>query len=419
MVGRGHPECEPEMCCRGLKGDRVKLATAYPPITRGQIIVWGLMANSPFGGMIWQAYHYLVPLRKLGFDVWYVEDTDEYSYDPVTFMPTWEPQANVRLLAKFMDNIGLSERWIVRKPNCTECYGHASYDDLLRLYGQAEAAINLCGAQEPRDAHESVRCRVYVETDPVRNQVAVANGDAKCIEILRHFDHLFTYGENLGDEDCLVPIEEFEWKKTRPPVYLDWWSTDAPPPPGAAMSSIANWKHHGKDVVWQGEAWRWSKHHEFLKFMDLPRYAPLPMELAVGSIDDEDRSQLNIHGWRTRPSDELQCPDAYRGFIQSSLGEFTVAKEQYIKPRSGWFSDRSVCYLAAGRPVVTQDTGFGKRIPTGRGLFAYSNLEQAVAALEVIVDDYSGNMQAAREIAREYFNADSIVADMLRQIDLL
>ena len=397
----------------------MQLKRDYPPPSRGRMVVWGLMANSPFGGMIWQAYHYLVPLRKLGFDVWYVEDTDEYSFDPVSYMPTWNPESNVRLLAKFMERIGLPDRWFVRKPNQEECFGAKDYSDLIKLYREADAAINLCGAQEPRESHEVIRCRIYLETDPVKNQVAVASGDQSCTEMLAQFDHLFTYGENLGGDDCRVPIERFQWKTTRPPVCTEWWATNRPPAAGSALTSVANWKHQGKDVVWRGETWRWSKHNEFLKFIGLPRHVKLPMELSVGAISQEDSQRLLNNGWRIRPSDRLADPKAYRQYIRESMGELTVAKEQYVKPRSGWFSDRSVCYLAAGRPVIMQDTGFGNSLPTGKGLFSFSTQDEALAAVEEVARDYATHSAGAFEIAKEYFEAERVVGDICRKVGLL
>lgn len=402
-----------------LVSREVDLSIQYPPANRGKIVVWGLMANSPFGGMIWQVYQYIVPLRKLGFDVWYVEESDEFIYDPVTYHPTNDYETNVRFLNGYMKSVGMEDRWIFRPPQRDYCVGARDVAGLNQLYRDADVAINLCGAQEPRANHETIRCRVYVETDPVQNQVDVASGDRDRIEELACYDHLFTYGENLGDDDCLVPIERFKWNKTRPPVCIEWWATGKPPGPDAALTSIANWKHKGKDVVWQGQAWRWSKHHEFLKFIDLPLHARLPMELSVGAIGPEDCQKLKDNGWRTRPSGMLEHPDAYRRYIQQSLGEFTVAKEQYVKPRSGWFSDRSVCYLASGRPVVTQDTAFGKRIPSGRGLFAYRDHGEALAAIDTIASDYEKQSAAALEIAREYFEAQKVVGGMLGTIGLL
>jgi hypothetical protein len=286
------------------------------------------------------------------------------------------------------------------------------------LYATCDAAFNLCGAQEIRDRHREVRRLAYLETDPVMNQVAVASGHEKLIKQLDAYDYLFTYGENLGAADCLAPIVRYDWKKTRPPVCVDWWRTSAPPPPNSRLTSVANWKHSGKDIEWQGRTWRWSKHHNFLEFIATPRGAPLELELAVGAISQADRETLEANGWFTSATGELDHPESYLRFIQRSRGEFTVAKDQYVAPRSGWFSDRSVCYLAAGRPVVTQSTGFEKFIPTGEGLFAFATTHEAHEAMQVIADDYPRQSARASEIAREYFGADKVLTNMLAEMGL-
>ena len=391
----------------------------YPPATRGKVVVWGLLASSAFGGMVWQVYHYLVALRRLGFDVWYVEDSDRLLYDTKTYHPTEDFTANVELLGGFMQQIGFSRRWVFGRPASNgACLGALDRAALQVLYQDAEVAINLCGAQELQNVSADLKCLVYLETDPVQLQVGVASGDQSTIEMLDAYHHLFTYGENIGFPDCLVPVQRYNWQPTRPPVCLDLW-TATPPGKGASLTSVANWKHKGKDVVWKGEAWRWSKHHEFRKFIQLPRKARLPMELAVGAISEAEKRQLEAYGWRTRPSGSLDDPRAYRHYIQGSLGEFTVAKEQYVRPRSGWFSDRSVCYLAAGRPVITQDTTFSKFVPTGQGLFAYTSEDEALTAIEAIAKDYEQHSAMAAEIAREYFDAQRVVGDMLRRVGLL
>jgi hypothetical protein len=392
----------------------------YPPATRGTVIVWGMLASSPFGGMVWQIYHYLVPLRRMGFDVWYVEDSNRYLYDLVTYNPIDNHLANTRRLAIFLDQVGLGDRWIFgRSPANEVCVGARDRKGLNALYREAIAAFNICGAQEFHDEYTYVDCLIYVETDPVQKQVDVARGERKYIDELAAYDFLFTYGENLGNDDCLVPIEHFRWRATRPPVCIDLWQSLPPSVGDAAMTSVANWKHKGKDVIWKGETWRWSKHIEFMKFIDVPRDAALPMELAVGAISDDDRALLKQSGWRSRASSTLADPHDYRRFIQGSLGEFTVAKEQYVKPRSGWFSDRSVCYLAAGRPVVTQDTAFRKFVPAGEGLFSYTTREEALEALQAIADDYAFHADKALEVAREYFDADKVVRNMLETAGLL
>jgi hypothetical protein len=378
------------------------------------------MAAAPFGGMIWQVLHHLAALRQLGFDAWYVEDSDRLVFDPRTYDVTSDYALNLQVVHNALASIGLAERWVFRPPSVYDrCEGALDHAGMLKLYRDAEAAINLCGSQEVRQEHATIRCRIYLETDPARNQVAVASGDRRRIEELGSYHHLFTYGENLNADDCRVPIEHFEWHTTRPPVIVDWWNTDGPPPADAALTSVANWKHSGNDVVWKGEAWRWSKHYEFQRFAALPRRASLPLKLAVGAISGSERDSLHAYGWETIPSATLEDPDKYRWFIQNSLGEFTVAKEQYVLPRTGWFSDRSVCYLAAGRPVIMQDTGFGKFVPTGEGLFGFETEEEALAAIEAIRSDYAGHSRAARAIASEYYDAKRVVGNLLREVGLL
>jgi hypothetical protein len=182
---------------------------------------------------------------------------------------------------------------------------------------------------------------------------------------------------------------------------------------------VANWKHTGKDIVWQGETYYWSKHLEFQHFINLPSRSALPLELAIGGVSDAERVDMHRHGWRVVPSVSLAEPSAYREYICASRGEFTVAKDQNIRLRSGWFSDRSACYLAAGRPVITQDTGFGNVIPTGAGLFAFRTEDEALAAIATVAHDYERQSHAARCIAQEYFAAECVLGDVLRRIGLL
>lgn len=396
------------------------IQSTYPPARRGKIVIWGLLASRPFGGMTWQVLHHLAGMRRLGFDVWYVEDSDTPVLHPTTYWPTSDYAANVAYLARQMQSVGLGDRWIFRPPSVYDtCFGARNLAGLAQLYKEADAVFNLCGAHELRPEHDVIRCLVYLETDPVETQVGVANQEIRTIEALAAYDHLFTYGENLGTPGCRVPIERFVWQPTRPPVCVDWWTTIDLPAAGAPLTTIANWKHTGKDVSWQGEIYHWSKHYEFLRFITLPRRSPLPLELALGGISDDELAQVRSHGWRIVPSVSLSDPDAYREYIRASCGELTVAKEQYVRLRTGWFSDRSVCYLAAGRPVITQDTGFGDILPTGEGLFAFATIDEALAAIETVSRDYARHAAAAHQIAQEFFAAEHVLGDVLRQVGLL
>jgi hypothetical protein len=370
--------------------------------------------------MTWQVLHHLAGLRRLGLDVWYVEDSDTPLLDPTTYWPTWEYAANLAYLARQMDSLGLGERWAFRPPSVYDtCVGACTLAELRQLYKDADAVFNLCGSQELRPEHAAIRCPVYLETDPAENQIGVASGHTRTIQELAAYTHLFTYGENLGAPDCGVPVERFVWQPTRPPVCVDWWTTHDAPSAAAALTTIANWKHTGKDVLWQGEVYHWSKHYEFLRFITLPSRSVLPLELALGGISDEETVQVRDAGWRIVPSVGVAEPEAYRQYVRASRGEFTVAKEQYVRLRTGWSSDRSVCYLAAGRPVITQDTGCGNILPTGRGLLVFSTLEEAAAAIESVAHNYAAHAAAAHQIACEYFAAERVLGAVCRTVGLL
>jgi hypothetical protein len=244
-------------------------------------------------------------------------------------------------------------------------------------------------------------------------QVKVAQGDPEVLSRLDRHDTLFTYGENLGAEDCLMPVERYRWQSTRPPVCVDWWAGADPPRQGSALTTVSNWEHWENEVVWQGTTYHWRKDREFKRFAALPRHSALPLELALENIEPEETETLREQGWRIVRARDLADPAVYRDYIRTSLGEFTVAKDQYVRPRTGWFSDRSVCYLAAGRPVITQETGFSRFMPTGKGLFAYDTREDITAAVEAIAGDYQGNCRAAHEIAAEYFAAEKVLDELM------
>ena len=376
--------------------------------------MWGILARYPFGGVTWQALHHLVGLRSLGFDVWYVEDSDSAFSHPETHLRTFDPADNVAYLIRQLARVGLADRWAVRVPGGEEILCAPGTPSLAVLYASADLVMNVCGAQELLPHHDRIRFLAYLQTDPVAEQVRIASGDVDRREAIDRYGALFTYGENIGHEDCLVPSTGHRWFPTRPPVCIDWWQTEAKP--RMALTTVANWRHEGNDVCWNGHLWRWSKHLEFQRILDLPGRVRLPLEVALGGARSDEEAQLLEHGWTIVKS--ISDPDEYLIYVQQSAGEFTAAKEQYVAPRSGWFSDRSACYLAAGRPVVTQDTGFGNSVPTGDGLFAFSTLDEAAAAVDSIARNYEHHSAAAREIAREYFDGEWLLNGMLEQMGL-
>jgi hypothetical protein len=285
--------------------------------------------------------------------------------------------------------------------------------DLVR---SADALLNVTGQWLHDDLLECP-LKIYIETDPLSAQIDVANGDAKTIEHLNAHDLHFTFGETIGGPDFPVPLERFEWLPTRQPVALDLWATTEPPS-RALMTTVTSWHSDNKDRVWNGETYFWTKDREFEPFLSLPQLRPARFEMAVVGQPGVANT-LRSMGWRVEEAAVISAQiDDYRAYISSSWGEFTVARDQYVRPRTGWFSDRSACYLAAGRPVITQETGFSDIIPTGHGLFAIESLEDALAAFDAIDEDPTGHQDAARAIAAEYFEATTVVGDLLERAGL-
>jgi hypothetical protein len=368
-------------------------------------------------GVAWQAIHYLLGFQRLGWDVYYVEDSGASPYDPDAGTVTGKVDYAVRYIGDVMRRFGLEGRWAYLDMLGNETHGPAR-GQLADLYRSSAAIVNLCGATAPRAEHKQGPKLLYVETDPVYEQFNVARGDELSRGFLASHDVLFTYGENIGAADCPVPLAGFTWHHTRPPVVMECW--DGAADPGArAFTTVASFANKGKDITYDGVTYEWSKHTNFMRFLDLPRRTPQPFVMAMkptaGAID----AQVRAAGWElVDPEATSRDVDGYRRFIQESRGEFTVAKDIYVRPRSGWFSDRSACYLAAGRPVVTQDSGFGKFVPTGEGLFAYTTMDEAVDALVRINADYPRHSAAARRVARDSFGAEPVLRRLLADAGL-
>jgi hypothetical protein len=380
-----------------------------------RVVVLGMMGRTPFAGVAWQVLHYLEGFRRAGCDVFYVEDTGAWPYDPVQNTVTDDPGYTVRYLGDLLRRVGMDGCWAYVAPDRT--VDGSSATTVAHALAEADVLVNLTGATVLREEHLQVPIRVYLETDPVAPQIEVALGAPFTLELLAAHTHHLTFGENLGAGDCGVPVDDgFDFRATRQPVVLDWWRPDAAEL-RPSFTTVASWKQTGKDVDWRGETYFWSKDREFLKVLELPRQVAPGMELALACEDDSVLELLREHGWCVRDALELSLsPDPYRAYIVGSRAEFTVAKDQYVRLRSGWFSDRSACYLAAGRPVVTQATGFENVLPTGEGLFAFVTVDDAGAAIDAIERDYERHSATAAELAREYFDARRVVSALLRDV---
>jgi hypothetical protein len=396
---------------------KINLKSKFPKPNRGKVIVWGLLSSLPFGGMVWQVLHHIVGFRRLGFDVWYVEDSDRNVLDPNTWMPTTDYKENIQFIADMMSSVGLEDKWVFREPCEPQiCHGGKDFDGLLDLYKECDAVFNLCIGQELLPYHEIIKCLVCLETDPGVFQISVAKGHEGLIKSLERYDYIFSYGQNLGEKDCILPAERFNWIPTVPPVITDWWQSDMLPK-NCKFTTIANWDTKDiEGVEWEGDTYYWQK--GFKRFIDLPKKSKIPIELALVGIDDENKRTIKNHRWLISSAKDLSDFYNYHDYICSSLGEFTVTKDQYVRMKSGWFSDRSVCYLAAGRPVITEETGFSKFIPTGEGLFSFSTEEEILVAIDAIYSNYQKQSQRAREIANEYFRSEGVLYEILKAIRL-
>ncbi len=374
-------------------------------------------------------------LRRLGHDVYYFETTSTWPYDPVRASRVCDSAYALPYLARVADGFGLGDRWVYRRSYSDHAwFGREGHKAEAMLAG-ADAVLNVAGAT--RLAEDGLRAGrlVYLGTDPVFHEIDYAKGDPRTRAIIDEHDDVVTYGENIGTPDCpLSPLPRLR-ARTRQPVLLDLW--DAGRPQNGIFTTVGNWEQAGRDVEFGGEVYRWSKHYEFLKFIDLPRRTEQPIELAMNLADPQTithgpheevpafglasdaRTLLEGYGWRLTDARAFTTdPWTYRDYILASRGEFTVARDLNVRLRSGWFSERSACYLAAGRPVVTQDTGFGSILPTGEGLFAFRTIEDILAAFEAVNTDYALHSRAAREIAEDYFRAETVLARLLEDLGL-
>jgi hypothetical protein len=383
-----------------------------------RIVVLGGMAQMPYAGVAWQVLHYLEGFRRLGHDVVYVEDTGNWPYDPDRDGYSDDARPAVRRLEGIMRRHGFGERWAYRDASRDGAIWGMSSARFEVVLGEADVLVNLSGMTVLGEQHIAVPIRIYVETDPVIVQMEVARGDRAAIEYLAAHTAHFSFGERLGSAGCRVPVERFEYLPTRQPVVLDWWrpAADFPqPPPGEArFTTVANWEQTHRDVEWEGVTYGWTKSAEFLKLLDVPRRAAVTFSPAFVLDDRETLAMLERIGWQVIAAGPLSRDlDGYREFIRGSTAEFSAAKDQNVRLCTGWFSDRSATYLAAGRPVVVQDTGFDVALPTGEGLLAFGTAEEAVAAIGEITADYPRHSRAAKELAEACFGAEMILARLL------
>jgi GT2 family glycosyltransferase len=383
---------------------------------RRKIVLLGMMTKIPVAGVVWQTIHYLAGFQRLGFDPYYVE---AHARTPGMLMRDEEDDSG-SLAAGFIRDalapFGLDGHWAYQALHDDGRLYGMSEGELRRLYSSAELIVNLHGGTQPRPEHHETGRLVYLETDPVQLQVELHEERQSTLDFLEPHVAFFTFGENYGRPGCGLPVSDrFTFHPTRQPVVSDFWLGEGPD--SGRYTTVGNWSQQWRDITYDGERYGWSKEQEFRKFLSLPSLTGRSFELALASYAPQDRELLESRGWGVRDALGFSADlHAYRDYIRGSRAEFTVAKDQNVRLRTGWFSDRGATYLAAGRPVVTQDTGFGSVLPTGEALFPFTSVDDAAAAVETIEADYPRARRKAFELAREYFDANLVLGRLLETL---
>jgi hypothetical protein len=354
------------------------------------------------GGLGMYLLQWLHGLQRLGYRVVFLEYLKQESgeakefvvgYFRDTVMHWWHPEQSALMLATSgMSLFGLEAA------------------EVKRVAREAAAVITIAAPyrRDPYPLMADVRPRILVEQDPGYTHLWATGGDTR--DVFGDHDYYFTVGGHIGTTKCSLPTLGFRWQPTWNPVVLDWWSGKAIT--RDRFTTIADWRSYGY-LEFAGQVFG-PKAEEFCRFIELPRLADEPVEIALNiDPEDPDLAYLREHGWHIESPRVVAGPDGYRDYVQGSLGEFSCAKGGYVGTRCGWFSDRSACYLAAGRPVVLQSTGYGDLLPTGRGLFAVQTVAEAAEAIRAIRKDYTLHSTAARAIAEEHFDSGRVVKRLL------
>jgi hypothetical protein len=387
-----------------------------------RVVVTGLVATYPVGGVAWDYLQYVQGFRALGCDVTYLEDTGQWLYDPVAQTFTDDVRSNARWLSDALAGLdpALAGRWSLRAPDGTSL--GLDEQAVARACAGADLFLNLSGACWLREPYRAARVKAYVDTDPGYSQAKIAAVDAGTagesmrfsVDLIRQHDVFFTLGESIGEAGCPIPTGGLTWHPTRQPIVLGNWPIR--PAPDGAFTTVMSWKIEPTPPSIGGRVFG-GKDVEFERFMELPRRTGERLEVALSGAAPRER--IVAAGWRLRDGQEVSATmGGYRGYIQASRGELSIAKNAYVALRSGWFSTRTAAYLASGKPAVVQDTGFPAHVPTGPGLHAFATAAEALAALAAIRADYPRACRHARELAESAFRAETVCGRLLADAGL-
>ncbi|HEX7177699.1 MAG TPA: hypothetical protein VF240_20740 [Pyrinomonadaceae bacterium] len=395
-----------------------------------RIVVGGYVGLLPAGGVTWDYVQYPAGFAALGHDVYYVEDTRLWPIYQPEGSDWGDASASVAHLRRVMDAFDLPSRWAYRDEASGRIFG-MSEEKLREVCRTADVFVNVSCSTYMREEYRRIPARALIDSDPMFTQIQYLSqqmftpGEPTQRDLVDAHNFHFTFGENIGQEDCSVPDCGIEWRPTRQPVCLQHWRATPPHSgavndEGAAYTTLMNWTA-ARPLQHDGETWG-QKDVEFRRFLHLPSLAPeVTLAVAVGQTGGTGEpfpaAEARAAGWRVLDP-EVCAPEwrSYRDFIEASRGEFSVAKETYVKARTGWFSCRSACYLASGRAVVTQDTGWSKFLSSSEGLLAFDTPEGAGDALRRVEADPARHSAAARAVAEEHFDSSRVLSSLLAEM---
>lgn len=384
-------------------------APVLAPAQRLRVLVSGMIGAVPQqGGATWAVLQYLLGFAQLGHDVWFVEPIRAAQLQPAGTCGA--DSDNVRYLGAVLDRFGLGERWACLIGDQRVAIGPAA-PHLQQLAADADLIVDLAGSLAGTPYLEGTAVRLYVDLDPGFTQMWHAY-EGLDLGLACH-DHYATVGLAIGRPGCPVPTLGLEWLGILPPVVLDQWPAVAPAP-SASFTTIANWRGYGS--IHHAGVHYGQKAHSVRSLINLPRRVAERIELALSIHAEEtvDIAQLNAAGWLlTKPAILAAQPESYRHYVQASKGEIGLAKSGYVNSKSGWFSDRSACYLASGRPVVAHDTGLTDVLPVGDGLLTFGDTAEAAVAIESVAADYPRHCRWARAFAEDYLDARIVLDSLL------
>jgi hypothetical protein len=375
-------------------------------------VVAGSVAQRPGnGGHTWVFLQYLLGFRKLGWDVLFLDRLEpEMCTDSHGRPAAVEDSLNVAYLDRVFRAFGLGDRYAVFHEGGTVGLTRAQ---VLEEFERAALVMNVNGFFEDEEVLSRAPLRVFFDIDPGFAHMWRALG---LHDAFGGHDTYVTVGESVGQPECTIPTGGLDWITTPQPIVLDEWP--ASPTRGRAFTSVGSWRGPFGPIEFEGVTYG-LRVHEFRKFAELPRRVSEPFEIAL-DIDDADASDVELlrsGGWSlSDPGEVAADPWSYRSYVQGSSAELMVAKNIYVESRSGWFSDRSICYLASGRPVLAQETGFSRHHPVGEGLLAFSTLEEAVDGVERIAREYEQHSRAARRLAEERFESGRVLGGLLANL---